>query len=95
MHHNLFFLTRLLTLGILFSTAVNAALVGKPEILSILPSISAVLALQSVFLTSSLVLGAFLSVSLIFFSKSDLTMSYLVFKTNPLVLIFTFAANLS
>ena len=40
-----FFLTKLLTLGILFLTAVNAALVAKPPILGILLSISVILAL--------------------------------------------------
>ena len=35
MYHNLFFLTKLLTLGILFSTAVNAEVVAKPLILRI------------------------------------------------------------
>ena len=31
-----------------------------------------------------------------FFSKSDLSASYLIFKTNPLVsILFTFATNLS
>ena len=42
LHHNLFFffLTRILTSGILFSTTVKTALVAKPEILGILPSIS-------------------------------------------------------
>ena len=39
------FLTKLLTLGILFSTAVNAELVAKPLILGILPSISVILEL--------------------------------------------------
>ena len=39
------FLTRLLTLGVLFSTACNAAVVAKQEILSIFPSISVILAL--------------------------------------------------
>ena len=34
------FLTTLLILGILFSTAVNAAFAAKPRILGILPSIS-------------------------------------------------------
>ena len=43
------FLTKLLILGILFSTAVNAAFVAKPLILGILPSILVILALQSVF----------------------------------------------
>ena len=40
-----FFLTRLLALGILFLTAVNAAVVAKPVILGILPCISVILAL--------------------------------------------------
>ena len=31
--------------GILFSTAVNSAIVAKPEVLDILPSISVILAL--------------------------------------------------
>ena len=55
--------------GISFSTAVNAALIAKPLILSILPSISVILALKSVFLTSPLVSGIFLFASLILFSK--------------------------
>ena len=46
------FLTRLLKLGILFSTAVNAAFVAKPLILGILPSSSVILGLKPVFLTS-------------------------------------------
>ena len=37
-----------------------------------------------------------MSASLIFFSKSDLSVSSLLFKTNPLVsILFTFATNLS
>ena len=37
-----------------------------------------------------------MSASLIFYSKSDLSVSYLVFKTNPQVSkAFTFATNLS
>ena len=39
------FLNKLLTPGILFSTAVNAAVVAKPLILGILLSISVILAL--------------------------------------------------
>ena len=39
------FLTKLLILGILFSTVVNAAFVAKPLILDILPSLSVILAL--------------------------------------------------
>ena len=41
------FLTKLMTLGILFSTAVNAELVARPVILGILPSISVILAFKS------------------------------------------------
>ena len=37
----------------------------------------------------------FLSASLVFFSKSDLFVLNLVFKTNPLVSTFTFPTNLS
>ena len=81
-------LTKLLTLGILFSTAVNAVFVAKLLISGILPSISVILVLQSVFLTRPLVPG-------ILFSNSDLSASYLVFKTNPLVsMLSTLATNL-
>ena len=51
---------------------------------------------KSFFLTSSLASGIFLSVSLIFFSKSDLSVLYLVFKTDLVVsILFTFGTNLS
>ena len=40
-----FFLTKLLTSGVLFSNVVNAALVAKPEILGSLLSISVILVL--------------------------------------------------
>ena len=43
------FLTKLLTSGVLFSTAVNAELVARPLTLGILPSISVILAFKSVF----------------------------------------------
>ena len=66
------FLTKLLTVGILFSTAVNAVFVSKPLTSRILPSISAILASQSVFLTRPPVLG-------IASSNSDLSVSYLDF----------------
>ena len=83
------FLTKRLILGILFSTAVNAASVAKPLILGILPSILVTLALYPVFLTSPLVSG-------ILFSNSVLSVSYLAFKTNQLVsVLFTLATNLS
>ena len=48
-------------LGILFSIAVNTAFVAEPLILGILFSISVILALQSFFLTGSLVSGIFYS----------------------------------
>ena len=76
-----FFFTKLLILGILFSTAVNVAFVVKPLILGILPSISVILALQSNLLTSPLVSGILCSIS-------DSSVLYLVFKTNLLVSIF-------
>ena len=80
MYYNLvFFLTKLLTLGILFSTAVNAASAAKPLTLGILFSISTILALKPNFLTSSLVSG-------VFFSNSNLSVSYLVFKANHFLL---------
>ena len=44
------FVTKLLTSGILFSTAVNAELVPRPAILGIFLSISVILAFKSVFL---------------------------------------------
>ena len=65
------FLTKLVTFGILFLTAVNAELVAKPVILDILFFISVILELYSVFLTKPLVSG-------IFFSKSDLSVSNVV-----------------
>ena len=87
--------TKLLTSGILFSTAVNAELVARQVILGILPSISVILAFMC-FFASSLVSGIFLSASLIFFSKSDLSVSYAVFKANPVVsTLFTLATNFS
>ena len=43
-------------------------------------SVSVILAFKSDFLARSLVSGMFLSESLIFFSKSDLSLSYVVFK---------------
>ena len=55
------FLTKLLTFGISCSIAVNAELVAKPLILGILPSISVILELRSVFLSKPLVSGNFLS----------------------------------
>ena len=45
----LLFVTKLVTSGILFSTAVNAELVARPLILDILSSTSVILELKSVF----------------------------------------------
>ena len=75
MLQSVFFLTKLLILGILFSTAVNAAFVAKRLTLGILSPISVILVLQSVVLARPLV-------SRIFFSNSVLSVFYLVFKTN-------------
>ena len=69
---------------------------AQPVILSNLPSILVILAFKSVFLARLLVSGISLSVLLISFSKSDLSTSYVVFKTNPVVsMLFTLATNLS
>ena len=72
MCYNLFFLNKVLTLGVLFSTAVNVEVVAEPLILRIVPSISVILALESNFLTSPLL-------SEILFSSSDISAVYLVF----------------
>ena len=47
MHHNLLFLTKSLTLGILFSTVVRAVVVAKLVILGIPPLITFILALRT------------------------------------------------
>ena len=71
-----------------FLIAVNAALVAKPLILVFFFSISVVLALLSNFLTNQQVSGILLS-------NSVLSVSYLVFQTNPLgSILFTFLTNL-
>ena len=59
------------------------------------PSISVILAFKFDFLAKSLVSRIFLSASLIFFSKFDLSVSFVVFKTNPVVsMLLTIATNL-
>ena len=85
------FLTKPLTSGILFLTAANSGLVAAP------PACAMSLAnyIFSVTLTKPLVSGIFFSASLVFFFKSDLSVSYVVFKTNPVVSILsTFVTNL-
>ena len=72
MSYNIFFLNKVLILGILFSTAVNVEVAAKLLILRILPSVSVILALEFNLLTSPLV-------SEIFFSSSDISAVYLVF----------------
>ena len=52
-------ITKLLTSGDLFSTAVTAVLVAKPLILGILTSSLVTLALKFVYLTKSLTSGIF------------------------------------
>ena len=82
-------MTKLLVLGILFSTVVNAVFVAKLLISGILFSNSVILVLQSVFLTRLLILG-------ILFSNSVLSVLYLVFNTKSLVsILFNLATNLS
>ena len=76
-------------------TEVSAEFVAKSLILGILLSILVILTLQFVFLTSLPVSTMLLSVSIILFSKSDLSVSYLIFQTNSLVsILFYFANNL-
>ena len=102
-----FFLTRLLMLGILFSTVANAVFVAKLLISGILfstvvnPVFVAKLLISGILLSISVILvlqSVFLTRSLvsgILFSYSDLSVSYLVFKTNPLVSILsTLVTNL-
>ena len=79
-------MSKLLILGIFFSTEVNAVFVANPLILVISPSISVILVMQSDFLIRSLVSG-------FFFYKSVLSLSYLVFKANSLVSILTTLAT--
>ena len=84
-----FFLTKLLALGILFSTALNEVFIAKLLISGILFSYSESFA----FCTKSVTLG-------ILFANSVSSLPYLVFKTKSLVSIlfngiaFTFASNL-
>ena len=81
------FFTKLLILGILFSTIVNAVFVAKLLTSAILSSNSMILVLQSVFLIRPLVSG-------ILFCNSLLSVSYLVFKTIALVsILFTLETN--
>ena len=81
--------TKLLTSGILFSTAVNSELVAKQVMLGILPFISVTLVLKSVFLTKLLISDIFLSILLILSSKSDPSFSYLFFLTQFVVSILS------
>ena len=53
------FLTKLLTLNVLFSTAVIAAVVAKLEILGILPLTSFILALRVVLVAKLVISGIF------------------------------------
>ena len=78
----------------MFSTAVDVVFVAKPLILGILPSISMILILESVFLTRLLVSGIFFPNSV--YTSVYTSVLYLVFKTNELVsILFALEANLS
>ena len=57
--------------------------------LGILLSISVTLAMKFVFLTKLLTSGIFLSTLLVFFSRFDLSVSYVSFKTSPVVSILS------
>ena len=80
-----FFLIKLLTSGVLFSTGVNAVFVDKLPTSGILFSNSVSFA----FFTKSVTSG-------IFVLNSALSSCHLVFKTKSLLsILFTFAASLS
>ena len=65
MHHNLFFFSKSLKLGILFSTVVKAAVVAKLVIPGISPLTSFVLALREALVAKLIILGiSFLTSSL-------------------------------
>ena len=97
MYHNLFFLTKLLILGILFSTAVNAEIVAKPLILGTLfsaavneedvaqPAILGISFLTSFIFVLRLLLGAKLLIFSILSSISFILASYSVFLTTSLL----------
>ena len=57
MCYSQFFLTKLLTLGTLFSTAVRAVVVTKSVILGILPLTSFILVLRAAAMDTLVVLG--------------------------------------
>ena len=83
------FLSKLLTLGILFSTAVRAVVVTKSVILGILFSTSFILALRVVLVATLVISGIFyLSIIYIFFNKTIFTASLNLLKQQELVLIY-------
>ena len=65
MYYSQFFLTKLLTLGILFSTAVNAIVVAKIVILSISNLTLFILALRVVLVAKLVISGILSSIFLI------------------------------
>ena len=65
MYHNLSFLTKLLILGILFSTAVNEEVVARPVILGISFFTSFIFVLRLVLVTKLLISGILSSISFI------------------------------
>ena len=83
------FLSKLLTLGILFSTVVRAVVVTKSVILGILFSNSFILALRVVLVATLVISGIFyLSIIYIFFNKTIFTASLNLLKQQELVLIY-------
>ena len=74
MYHNLFFLTKLLTLRILFSTAINAEVVTKPIILGISFLTSFIFVIRIILVAKLVIWGILSSIFFIF-------RLYLVFLT--------------
>ena len=87
MYYNLFFLTKLLILGILFSTEVHAEVVAKPVILGILFLISFIFVLRLLLVAKLLISGILTSIFFILASYSVfLTASFLTTLLNLLKL---------
>ena len=87
----MFLLPKLLTLGISFSTGVNAVVVAETRYFILYFSNFSIIIC---FCNKTTSIRHFLSAPLIFFSKANLAILYLVFKTNPKVsTLFTFTTN--
>ena len=95
MYHNLFFLTRLLILGFLFSTAVNAEVGAKPVRLGISFLTSSIFVLRLLLVAKLLISAILSSIFFVLTSYSVfLTTSFLTTSLNLLKSVGT-GVNLS